>query len=137
LTHRYEIIDHTADTGIETGGDTLAEAIGNAAFGMFDLMYDLSSISAETSVTFDVAAASPPELLVDVLSELLLRSETDDLVFTEFRVSERGMRATVTAAGASIQGLELRGPPIKAVTYHDLRCEPTGDGWKIRLIFDV
>ncbi len=137
MTHRYEIIDHTADTGIETGGDTLAEAIGNAAFGMFDLVYGLSSISAEASATFDVAAVSPPELLVDVLSELLLRSETDDVVFTEFRVSERGMRATVTAAGAAIQGLELRGPPIKAVTYHDLRCAPVGDGWNIRVILDV
>jgi len=137
LTHRYEIIDHTADTGIETRGDTLAEAIGNAAFAMFDLMYDLSSIPAVTSVTFEVAAVSPPELLVDVLSDLLLRSETADLVFTEFRVLESGMRATVDAAAASMRGLELRGPPIKAVTYHDLECAPTDDGWKVRVIFDV
>ncbi len=137
MTRRYEIVEHTADTGIETGGDTLAHAIGNAAFGMFDLMYDLSSVSAETSVTFKVAAISPPELLVDVLSELLLRSETDDLVFTEFRVRAAEMHATVDAAGAPIHGLELRGPPIKAITYHDLRCAPAGDGWEIRVIFDV
>jgi len=137
LTHRYEIIDHTADTGIETGGDTLADAIGNSAFAMFDLMYDLSSIPAERSVTFELAAVSPPELLVDVLSELLLRSETDDLVFTEFRVFESGMRATVDASVGSMRGLELRGPPIKAVTYHDLECAPAGGGWKVRVIFDV
>ncbi len=137
LTHRYEIFDHTADIGIETGGDTLAEAIGNASFAMFDLMYDLPSISAETTVEFEVAAVSPTELLVDVLSGLLLRSETDDLVFTEFRVLESGMRATVDVSGASTRGLELRGPPIKAVTYHDLQCAPTGDGWKVRVIFDV
>jgi len=137
LTHRYEIIDHTADTGIETVGRTLANAIENAAFAMFDLMYDLSSLSREASVTFETTAISPPELLVDVLSELLFRSETDDLVFTEFRVHESGMRATVDAGGASIQGLELRGPPIKAITYHDLRCEPVGGGWEIRVIFDV
>jgi len=137
LTHRYKIIDHTADTGIETGGDTLADAIGNAAFGMFDLMYDLSSISAEMSVTFEVATISPPELLVDVLSELLLRSETDDLVFTDFRVRTAGTNATIDAAGASTHGLELRGPPIKAVTYHELECRSTADGWKTRVIFDV
>jgi SHS2 domain-containing protein len=104
---------------------------------MFDLMYDLSSIPAETSVTFDVAASSPPELLIDVLSELLLHSETDDVVLVEFRVIEGGMRATVDAAGASMEGIELRGPPIKAVTYHELRCEPVGDGWEVRVIFDV
>lgn len=137
LTHRYEIVEHTADIGIETSGGTFAEAIGNAAFGMFDLMYDLSSISARVSVVFEMSAALPSELLVDVLSELLLRSETDDLVFTEFRIHEAGRHVTVDAAGASTLGLELRGPPIKAVTYHELKCEPFDGAWKIRVIFDV
>jgi SHS2 domain-containing protein len=137
LTQRYDIVAHTADTGIETRGNTLAEAIGNAAFAMFDLMYDLSSVPATMPVAFDSTADSPPDLLVDVLSELLLRSETGDIVFSEFRVREAGMHATVEAAGAPAIGRELRGPPIKAVTYHRLRCEPAGDDWKIRVIFDV
>ena len=137
MTHRYDIVEHTADTGIETRGHTLAEAIGNAAFAMFDLMYDLSSVPAGMSVTFETTAGSPPDLLVDVLSELLLRSETDDVVFSEFRVHESSMCATVEAAGATAIGRELRGPPIKAVTYHRLRCEPAGDHWEIRVIFDV
>jgi len=137
VTHRYDIVEHTADTGIETRGNTLAEAIGNAAFAMFDLMYDLSSVPAGMSVTFESTADSPPDLLVDVLSELLLRSETNDVVFSEFRVHEAGMSATVEAAGAAAVGRELRGPPIKAVTYHRLRCEPAGGDWEIRVIFDV
>jgi SHS2 domain-containing protein len=137
LTHHYDIVAHTADTGIETGGNTLAAAIGNAAFAMFDLMYDLSSVRTTTSVAFDSTADSPPDLLVDVLSELLLRSETGDVVFSEFRVQEAGMYATVEAAGATAVGRGLRGPPIKAVTYHRLRCEPAGNAWEIRVIFDV
>ena len=137
MTHHYSIIDHTADTGIETRGATLAEAIGKAAFAMFDLMYDLSTMPATMSITFDSAAGSPSDLLVDVLSRLLLCSENDDVVFSEFRVNEAGMRATVEAAGSSAVGAELRGPPIKAVTYHDLRCEQAGPGWEIRVIFDV
>ena len=75
--------------------------------------------------------------LVDVLSELLLRSESDDVVFSDFRVRETGMRATVEAAGSSAAGEELRGPPIKAITYHGLRCEQAGAGWEVRVIFDV
>jgi len=137
VTHRYDIVEHTADTGIETRGNTLAEAIGNAAFAMFDLMYDLSAVPSETSVTFESTADSPPDLLLDVLSEVLLRSETDDVVFSEFRVHETGMCATVEAAGATAVGRELRGPPIKAVTYHRLRCESAGGHWEIRVIFDV
>jgi SHS2 domain-containing protein len=137
MTHPYRIIAHTADTGIETRGGTLAEAIGNAAFAMFDLMYDLSSVPSTMKITFDSTADSPPDLLVDVLSELLLRSETDGVVFTEFRIQETAAGATVEAAGVSVGEQELQGPPIKAVTYHCLRCRQTGAGWEIRVIFDV
>ena len=137
MTHHYDIVAHTADTGIETRGNTLAEAIGNAAFAMFDLMYDLSSVPATLPVTFESTADSPPDLLVEVLSELLLRSETNDVVFSEFRVQEAGMCAIVEAAGATAVGWGLRGPPIKGVTYHRLTCEPAGDDWEIRVIFDV
>ena len=118
LTHHYTIIDHTADTGIETRGTTLAEAIGNAAFAMFDLMYDLSTMSATMSITFDSTADSPCDLLVDVLSELLLRSENDDVVFSDFRVHEAGMRATVEAAGSSAVNEELRGPLGRGLSFH-------------------
>lgn len=137
MTHDYSIVGHTADVGIETRGATLAAAIGNAAFAMFDLMYDLSSVHATTSAAFVANAASPSDLLLNVLSELLLRGETDDIVFSDFGVQESALCATVEVAGASAIGRELRGPPIKAVTYHDLRCEPAGDGWAIRVIFDV
>ncbi len=137
MTNRYSIVSHTADTGIETTADTLADAIGNAAFAMFDLMYDLSSIPAETAIAFTTVAASPEDLLVDVLSELLLRSESDDVVFSAIAVRESRMRAAVEASGATTVGRDLRGPPIKAITYHELRCEPVAGGWMVRVIFDV
>jgi SHS2 domain-containing protein len=137
VTNRYSIVSHTADTGIETTADTLADAIGNAAFAMFDLMYDLSSVPAEIAIAFSAVAASPEDLLVEVLTGLLLRSELDDVVFSRIAVSESRMRATVRASGATTVGRDLRGPPIKAVTYHELRCEPIASGWMVRVIFDV
>jgi len=104
---------------------------------MFDLMYDLSSVPAETSVAFTTVAESPEDLLVDVLSELLLCSESNDVVFSAIAVRESSMRATVHASGATTVGRDLRGPPIKAITYHELRCEPVASGWRVRVIFDV
>lgn len=137
MPHPYTIVSHTADTGITTHGETLAEAIGNAAFAMFDLMYDLSSVALDRSVTVTADASSAEDLLVDVLSGLLFVSETHDLVLGEFRVDEEALYATVTAAGSSSRAVELAGPPIKAITYHDLQCEPDRDGWAVRVIFDV
>lgn len=137
MTHRYDILPHTADVGIVARGDSLAEVIANTAYGMFSLMYDLSDIKPEIEVIIEAAAVSPPELLVDCLSELIAVGETDDLVFVDFEVEAQGLRVTVTATGGSAAAVDLVGPPVKAVTYHDLSCERTGDHWRSQVIFDV
>lgn len=133
----FEVLPHTADTGIATSADTLGEVIANAAFGMFALMYDVSGDPATTSLEVDVEAATPAELLLEVLAELLFRAEVDDTAYGGFAVDTDGFHASVTAEGISSDGLELLGPPIKAVTYHDLRCEQVEDHWEARVIFDV
>ena len=135
--HRYQTLSHTADTGIVTRADTLADVIANAAFAMFDLVYDTTAATDERTVDFVARADNAPDLLVEVLSELLYLSETEDVAFTVFDVSADVRRAFVRAVGFSTADAELRGPPIKAVTYHDLRCEHTGDHWEARVIFDV
>jgi SHS2 domain-containing protein len=136
-TRPFEILAHTADTGIATTGDTLGDVIANAAHGMFALMYDMSAARPTRNVEFAVAARTPVELLVDVLVELLYRSEVDDVSFTDLVVNTECLHAGITGRAVPTDTLELRGPPIKAVTYHDLRCEHVGDRWEARIIFDV
>lgn len=133
----YEIIDHTADVGIVTHGDDLAEVIENAAFAMFDLMYAAPAAPASGAIDFETSADAPPDLLVEVLSELLYRAEAADVAFTDFAVEVQAEEARVRARVHPIAGIELEGPPIKAVTYHRLRCEPSNDGWTAQVIFDV
>lgn len=134
---RYQTLSHTADTGIVTRADTLADVIANAAFAMFDLVYDTAAAAADRTVDFVARADNAPDLLIEVLTELLYLSETEDVAFSVFDVRADARRAVVRAAGPNSADLELRGPPIKAVTYHDLRCEHTGDDWEVRVIFDV
>lgn len=134
----YEVLPHTADTAISTRAESLEAVIGNAAFAMFDLMYGLDEASPATSVQLEVAVASPPDLLVSVLSELLYHSEVEDLAFAAFEVRIVGDHLLVDAAGVPVKTLEWHGPPIKAVTYHDLICEEESDGvWHVQVIFDV
>jgi SHS2 domain-containing protein len=135
---RYRVIAHTADTGIEARGASLAEAFENAAYGMFDLMFDLSGVGAGTECTVEVAGETLDELLVAWLSALLAEAEIRGLVLSRFAVEEigegtlRGM-----ASGVPTVGLELRGPPVKAVTFHDLAVKQVPGGWQARVIFDV
>lgn len=136
---RYRVLSHTADTAIEAEGTTLSELVENLAFGLFDLMFDLDEVPSRETIRIEVSSPNAEELVVDTLAELLLEAETQDLVFASFstRVDEDGERARITAAGSSVATAELRGPPIKAVTYHDLTVERRDGGWYGRVVFDV
>lgn len=137
----YRVLSHTADTGVEAFADTFETVLAAAAVGMFATMYDLSAINPTGQITLSVPPADrQDELLVDALSELLYRSETEDLVATEVTVSSdrMGGELHLVAATATTAGLELQGAPVKAVTYHDLDVAqlPTGR-WRARLYFDT
>jgi len=135
---RYEVFSHTADTGIVAHGVSMAEAFENAAFGMFDLVFDLPGVGAVEECRVEVQAETPGELLVAWLSALLAEAEIRDLAFSSFSVDLLpGGRLVGSAAGAPAAGLDLRGPPMKAVTYHDLAVEEVPGGWRARVIFDV
>ncbi len=135
---RYEVLSHTADTGLVAHGESRAEAFANAAFGMFDLVFDLSGVPAVEECRVEVQAETPGELLVAWLSALLAEAEIRGLAFSSFSVGLLpGGHLVGTAAGAPSAGLELRGPPVKAVTYHDLAVEEAPGGWRAQVIFDV
>jgi SHS2 domain-containing protein len=132
------VLPHTADTAIIAYGVTLLEVYENAAFGMFDLMFDLAGVVPERSRPVVAAGDTPEELLVAWLGELLTEAEIRDLAFSSFtvdRLEEGGVQGS--AQGGPAAGLELQGPPIKAVTYHDLAIVEIPDGWWARVVFDV
>jgi SHS2 domain-containing protein len=134
----YEILAHTADTGISAYGRTLPEVFEQAARAMFVLMF--GEVSEPTSQGMDVAvsAETVEDLLVAWLSELLFLSEAEELAFSRFEVTGVDDRsAEGTAQGVPYPSVELVGPPIKAVTYHQLEVTQDDAGWRARVIFDV
>jgi len=138
MTSRYEVLSHTADTGIVVWGPTLREAFENAAFAMFDLMFGIGDLVGGDRVQIEVAAPTVGELLVDWLSALLFEAETRDLALCSFEIEtmEQG-HLTGWGKGVPLAELELSGPPIKAVTYCDLMVEETPGGWSAQVVFDV
>ena len=89
-------------------------------------------------VDVEVAAATLEELLVDWLSTLLFEAETRDLAFCRFEIETIAVdRLKGRASGIPSAELELRGAPIKAVTYHDLAIEELTEGCSARVVFDV
>ncbi len=139
MSGSFTVLAHTADTAIEVSADSLAELFEWAAVGMFSLMYDLDSLAPAHQVDVVVAASDVAELLVDLLAELLYVSEANDLVPCTFHVEAlTPVEARIRVGATPMEAAALEGPPIKAVTYHDLSVTELPDGrWSARVVFDV
>lgn len=138
MTMPHASLPHTADTGIEASAPTFIALVEELATGMFELMATAECPATGTTVTADVEASTREDLVVDALSELLYISETEDLYLCRFEVTAPGEGSLhVRAVGVPIKDAEPTGPPIKAVTYHQLEISGTPEGWAARVYFDV
>ena len=69
---------------------------------------------------------------------MLFEAETRDLAFCAFKIeSIDERRATGWASGFPSADFELWGPPVKAVTYHELVIATTPGGYSAQIVFDV
>jgi SHS2 domain-containing protein len=136
------VLDHTADTGLEVEGPSLAAIVEGAARGMIELLVeDPSAGGSDTSSrTLQVSGAEPALLLRNVLRELLHLHATEGFVWEACRVSIRESDHGL-AAECVIDGRGEGGPPlteIKGVTLHGLVADFDEDGrWLARVIFDL
>ncbi len=131
-------LSHTADTGLEATSSDLAGLIAELALGMFELMAPVDPCPADRQSTAEIAASTVEDLVVDCLSELLYLSEVEDTHFCRVEVEPTGDKAvTVRLWGVPTPSVEPTGPPIKAVTYHQLEVARRDEGWFGRVYFDV
>jgi SHS2 domain-containing protein len=134
----YEVINHTADTGIKAYGDTLPELFLNAAYGMRDVMVDPGTVRPVRQLNVQVDGNSVEELLVGWLNDLVYLFDTRGLVPSSFKILElekQHLMAEVHGEHYDDQVHELR-TSIKAVTYHMIAVRKN-DGWSATVIFDV
>ena len=136
---RYEQFPHTADIGIRVFGSGLKELFENAAFAMFDTIADLEGLKGDISRDFRLEAATPEELLVAWLDELLYNFYTKSLIFFKFDVQEiSDAKLIATAVGRPVgENRNRLKTEIKAATYGGLKIKKTGDGLSVEIIFDV
>lgn len=137
----YEFFEHTADVGAVVRGATLPRLFENASRALLDLICDRRTVRPRRAVRIAVAGSSLEDLLVRWLSELLYRLETEDLLFSSFRVERVDrllFRARGTVRGETIDRARHRlRREIKAVTYHQIRLVRGRSAWRVRLVFDI
>ena len=137
----FTLLEHTADVGVSSCGESLEEALSWLATGMFSLIVDPSTTTAQVSQVLSVASRDLESLAVDWLNELLFQYETKGFLPKDYQIVLQQEQDRVSLE-ALCQGDQLDPARheilivVKAATYHNLSVEQ-GPPWRISIILDV
>ena len=135
---RFEVIEHTADSGIVAYGRDKRELFANAAYGLFSLISDLERVGKSYSREVVVTGADDEEMLVEWLNELIFLFDVERVLLKRFHIAELDGRLRATVFGERIdESRHSIDMAPKATTYHMLRVERTTEGWRAQVIFDI
>jgi SHS2 domain-containing protein len=131
----YRVLEHTADIGIEVTASDIPTLFSEAVRATAAVLLDAEPPAGTDDDAVAVAADDVETLLAEFLTEALWRFESTGALPV---AAELDVSAT-TAAGKfqTVRDAAVGGPAIKAVTYHQLSVERTGNEWRARVYFDV
>ncbi|HEV3277883.1 MAG TPA: archease [Terriglobia bacterium] len=136
----FRVLEHTADVGFEALGVTREDVFRNAGRALMNVIVDLDSVAPRQAVPVAAEGHEPGALLVDWLSEILYLQDTEGWLFRDFEVTGLTDR-TVTASGFGERfdpGRHRIKLLVKAITYHQLALEKTGEGhWRAQVYVDI
>jgi len=121
---KFEFLEHTADIYVRALGTRMEEAYENAALALFETMTNSAKIAQTKEDTFEVEAEDQYALLYNWLEALLVKFETDGMLYSKFQISDwqetpESFKFTAKAWGEKFN--PKRHPQkvgVKAVTYH-------------------
>jgi SHS2 domain-containing protein len=140
---RFEFLEHTADAYIAAYGKDLAEAFENAALAMFGVMTDVEKVSPMVKDSIEVEAEDEYALLYSWLEALLIKFDTDIMLYSKFRVSELGRASGGFRLRAVVWGEKFSAKKhtqkvgVKAVTYHRMEIIKNPDAVTLKFILDI
>lgn len=135
-THRW--IDHTAELELEVRAASedgvLAEALAALAEILDEGEGEGGRHGPATTRRVAIQARTRAVLFAEWLAELAFLAETQGLVperIADLELGAEGLEATVEGRLGEPRHL------VKAVTYHRLAFERSGDGWRATAVLDV
>jgi len=121
---KFEFLEHTADVYIRAHGVTMEEAYQNAALAMFETMTDSAKIAQTQQESLDVEAEDQYALLYNWLEALLVKFETENMLFSKFEITDWKETAESFKFKAKVWGEKFNPKKhpqkvgVKAITYH-------------------
>ncbi len=140
---KFEFLEHTADVFIRAHGRTMEEAYENAALAMFETMTDSEKIAQTNEQTLEVEAEDQYALLYNWLEALLVKFETENMMYSKFQIVNWQETAEIFKFKAKVWGekFESQKHPqkvaVKAVTYHRMVIIKEKDRVVLEFILDI
>jgi SHS2 domain-containing protein len=135
----FEIIDHTADVGIIAYGADVEELFSNAALALFSLITEPERIEEKLHLDLEVNSEGRDSLLVEWLNELIYLFDVKHILFNRFEIeslTHNDLNATCYGENFDPMRHKIK-IGVKAATYHMLKLEKHGGGYKSQIIFDI
>ncbi len=135
----FELFDHTADLGIRVRAATLDELFVDAAAALtYCLVGNPDSVRPLEEITCQLESPDREYLYFDWLNDLLYRFDAQAFVVADCDVTIDGLKLRATLRGESFDPKRHEySHEVKAITYHGLRVEQTGDQWLAEVIIDI
>lgn len=134
----FELLPHTADIMVSAWGSTVEGCFAEAALGLVSSFAEVGDVSPQDRVEFTCDPGPEPELLVELLEEVIYTVDAWDAVPVQVdvrRTSEGGLAGEFGVVERS--SVRVTGPAPKAVTRHDLSVEHDDQQWRCRVVVDV
>jgi len=139
MRRTFEIIDHTADVGIVAYGADIEELFSNAALALFSLITEPESIEGKLHFDLKVNSEDRDSLLVEWLNELIYLFDVEHILFNRFDIESLTYnQLKAVCYGETFDPVKHKIKiGIKAATYHMLKLDKNGGGYKAQIIFDI
>jgi SHS2 domain-containing protein len=140
---KFEFLEHTADVYIRAHGKTMEEAYENSALAMFEVMTDTDKITQMQEETLEVEAEDQYALLYNWLEALLVKFETENMLYSKFQITNWAETNENFKFKAKIWGEKFdpqKHPQrvgVKAVTYHRMVIIRERDRVVLEFILDI
>lgn len=142
-TEKFDFLEHTADVFIAAYGKTLTEAFENAALAMFEVITDTDKVSPDIEGSVEIEAEDMYALLYSWLEALLVKFETENMLYSEFKITNLketsgGFRIQATVWGEKFNAKKhTQKVAVKAVTYHRMEIIKEIDKVTLEFILDI
>ena len=140
---KFEFLEHTADVYVRAHGKTVEEAYENAALSMFETVTDTDKIAQTQQEPVEVEAEDQYALLYSWLEALLVKSETESMLYSRFQIADWKETADMFKIKAKIWGEKFNPQKhsqkvaVKAVTYHRMVVIREVDRVILEFILDI